>query len=215
MLPRSRSGKISSGCHHESCAMTHAVDPHRTGTVRESINADTTPPPDPLTAPFDFTDWILFPEESEENQGLSEMDRPPSTKSRRRGLESGTHPPIDHRKILESFTLSSQISFVGDTRKARKGEICELAERHGGKVREIDSAGNLIQRSKEETPIPRTPRPQRLPTPDLSENEQDDFWTCCIDPRAAHSDEGRRGSFKLMQSEVLEIWYVGQTATAQ
>ncbi|KAI4131005.1 MAG: hypothetical protein LQ347_003155 [Umbilicaria vellea] len=215
MLPRSSSGKIPFGNHHERYAMNHAVDPHRTDTVRASINADTTPPPDPLTAPFDFTDWILFPEESDEVQGLSEMDRPPPTKSWRRGLESSTHRPNDPQKLLGSFHLPSQISFVENNCKVRKGEICELAERPGGKVRKIDIAGNSIERSEEETPTPRTPRPQRLPTPDLSENEQDDFWLCCIDPRAAHLDEERCGAFILMQSDVLEMWYVGHTATAQ
>ncbi|KAA6415872.1 MAG: hypothetical protein FRX48_00591 [Lasallia pustulata] len=167
----------------------------------ESVNSDTTRSPVPLTAAFDCADWVLFPEESEEVQRLLETDRPPSTMAWRCGPGNGSHPPTGPRRKLASVTTSSQISFSGKTCKIREKKTFEVAESRGAKFREMNGLETVVDRSKEEDPIPRTPRPQPLPTPDLSDIDQGAFWACCIDPRASKVDEKRHDGIESIQNQ--------------
>lgn len=215
LLPRPSSRKMSSGCHHEHRVMDHAVEQTCIGVIRKPISIDNTQSPAPLTAPFDFADWILFPEELAEDQGLPETDEPPSTRSWRCGSQHGTQPLKTPRITSKPATTSTQTSLLAVTHKSRKSRVFKVAKRHGVKVREMRSAGNAIERSEEETPTPRTPRPQRLPTPDLSDLEQDNLWACCTDIRATHPDEERCGAFELIENDVPDFWYVMQTASAK
>ena len=172
--------------------MDHAFEPHHTGVVCESINSDTTQLPNPLTGVFDFADWVLFPEEPEEGQGLSEMDGPPSTMFWHCQPENGGHPPTPPRRTSACSTSTSQVRLIGKTCKIRKEKTIEVDESRGVKGREINSVEVFVARSNKEIPIPRTPRPQRLPTPDLSNIEPDNFWVCCIDPNVRQVQEKGR-----------------------
>lgn len=187
MLSRSSSRTLSPGCHPERYAMNRAVEPHRTSVVRESMDSDITRSPDPLmTAAIDFADWILFPEEEpEEGRGLSEMDEPRSDVWRGAPGYS-SHPPT-HRPRTSTSTSSissSHVNSIGKNRRIRKKKTFDVAERRGVRVEEINSVEILVDRSKEEIRVPQTPRPQRLPTPDLSDIEQDHFRAYCVDPHA-------------------------------
>ena len=195
--------------------MNSAFESHGTGVMCESANSDTTQSPVPLTAAFDCADWVLFPEESQEVQGLLETDRPPSTMPWRCGPGNGSHPPNRPRRTLASVTSSIQTSFSGKTREIREKKTLEVAGGHGAKFREMNGLETFVDRSKEKDLIPRTTRPQRLPTPDLSDIDQGAFCACCIEPHASKVDGKRRDGIDSIQNQSFGDLYVLLTATGQ
>lgn len=205
---------MSSGYHVEPCAMNDTFGPHRTGVVFESRDSDMTKASDRFAAASNFVDWALFPEEPEECKELPEIDEPLSTVSWRYRPRTGNPPPIQLQRTAATFTSSNRIRLTGKTRKLRTKKAIEVAEGCGVKAKQIISVDASLDRSKDEIPIPRTPVPQRLPTPELSDIEQDEFLGCCIDPRITNVTETGGIAIESTQYQAFEIWYVKQTATA-
>ena len=183
---------LSSGCYHEHYARNRALPPAHTGALRESKNSDSTGSSDDLITAVDFTDWTLFPEGPKDSQELSQMETTLSSVSGRWGPCDFTSPPTPAQITSASIASSGKRSCTRQNRKFANRKARKVVTSWRLKVGEIKSVEASVDGGREKISLPRPPKapmPQRLPTPDMSDVEQDDFWTCCIDPNATEGGE--------------------------
>ena len=193
LLPRLSSRMLSSGCYPEHYARNQALPPAYTGALRESKNSDSTAPSDDLITVVDFADWTLFPEGPKNSQGLPQMETTLSSVSGRWGPCNVTSPPTPAQITSASFVSSSKRSCTRQNRKITNRKTRKVVTSWRVQVGEIKNVEASVAGGREMISLPRPPKapiPQRLPTPDMSDVEQDDFWTCCIDPNATEGGEG-------------------------
>lgn len=129
-------------------------------------------------------DWILFPDE------VIKCKNP-----RVRDVQNRTaHSYLRQEKSLEGFQLS-QIACAGSSKASSHPLAAQDSQDCARSLRSSDQL-NIIEKSLDTTTNdfggnpPEIRRPPRLPTPDFSEVDEDEFWSCCC-----ASTSGKSGYF--------------------
>lgn len=130
-------------------------------------------------------DWILFPDE------VIKCKNP-----RVRNVQNRTTPKsyLRQEKSLEGFP-SSRIACTGTSKAPSHPLAAHDSQDCGRSLRSSDQLG-IIEKSLDTTTNdvgsnpPKMKRPPRLPTPDLSYVDEDEFWSCCC-----ASASGKSGYF--------------------
>lgn len=130
-------------------------------------------------------DWILFPDE------VVKCKNP-----RVRNVQNRTTPKsyLRKEKSLESLQ-PSRIACAGTSKASSHPLAAHDSQDCARSLRSSDQLG-IIEKSLDTTTNdggsnpPKMKRPPRLPTPDLSEVDEDEFWSCCY-----ASASGKSGYF--------------------
>lgn len=129
-------------------------------------------------------DWILFPDV------VTKCKNP-----RVRNVQNRTSPKsyLRQEKSLEGRFPSSRTTCAGTTKAASQSLAARDPQDRGRSLRSPDQLG-IIEKSLDTATKdvgsnpPMMKPPPRLPTPDLSDVDEDDFWPCCGASASSKSD---------------------------
>lgn len=167
---------------------------HQSSTIRTQKMSNGKPVKEvvihhPLMSP-PLEDWVLFPgkvihtkhstiRDSRVRQAKELLQ--PAEQSR----SSSAHTTTTSRATSTSSRNTSISSFIEEPRD-QSDSSSALVRR--GKI--TKPTGNVVGGSPDSpTNPPRVNVPQRLPTPDLSDVEEDDFWSCCGSSKRGRCDQ--------------------------
>ncbi|MCJ1425598.1 hypothetical protein MMC29_003498, partial [Sticta canariensis] len=130
----------------------------------------------PLTSP-PLEDWVLFPDQVIHTKHSTVRD------SRMRQAKERLHPAELSRLPLVSTTETSRATSTS-SRITSVSSFKEEQQHQSNSSSTLDrpsnigkSTSNVAEESRRNPP--RVKIPQRLPTPDLSDVDEDGFWSCC------------------------------------
>ena len=119
--------------------------------------------------PTPLEDWILFPDQLIHTKHSIVRD------SRARQAKKRLQPEEPSRPSSAYTTATSRATSTSSRNTSdRPGDVAK-------------STSNVAEESPRNPPRMKTP--QRLPTPDLSDVEQDSFWSCCGSSKESLRDE--------------------------
>ncbi|MCJ1349844.1 hypothetical protein MMC31_008086 [Peltigera leucophlebia] len=117
-------------------------------------------------------DWILFPDE------VIKYKNP-----RVRNVQNRTPPKsyLRQEKSLEDRFPSSGTAYAGTTRAPSKSLAAHDSQDRGRSLRSSDQRGIILDTATNDVDsnLLKMKPPPRLPTPDLSDVDEDEFWSCC------------------------------------
>lgn len=128
----------------------------------------------PMMSP-PMEDWILFPDEVIKCKSSSVRNSRNHTASK-----SSLRPD----KSLECLSSSTQTASIAIKKSSSQSLIAHASQDGSRSLRTSDQPG-FIKKSLDTATKdiggkpPKVKAPRRLPTPDLSDAEEDDFWSCC------------------------------------
>lgn len=138
------------------------------------------PPPD---------DFVLFPQEIVKEKHSSLRDAKARKATAVKSAQRSSSPmPRQHRK--------APIHSQRDSRRPSERPVCLTH------MSTVNCTINCINANANAKPLahskvpPKAPSPPRLPTPDLSELDEDDLWSCCESTLSCLSKESSRGDHK-------------------
>lgn len=128
------------------------------------------------TMPLLANDWTLFPQDLVKNRCLSIKDTKTGehekTQSAKQTSSLPLMPPIYH--VIEPKVAGSS---KHDARKLPRHTVC---------LEHMSAYNCTVACAKAKAPAPadrkippRAPSPPKLPTPDLSDCEEEELWSCC------------------------------------
>ena len=139
-------------------------------------------------SPLPPDDFVLFPQDVIREKHSSIRDdrlrRPKATESAKRSSSSRPPPHVTESKA----TTPSR-------REAHKPSRRPVCLDHMSTVNCTVDCANDKSLAHQKMP-PKAPSPPRLPTPDLSDIEGDDLWSCCGSSWSVVSKESSRGNHK-------------------
>ena len=139
-------------------------------------------------SPLPPDDFVLFPQEVIREKHSSIRDdrprRPKATESAKRS--SSSIPP--HHVTESKATTPSR-------REAHKPSRRPMCLDHMSTVNCTVDCSNGKSMAHQKMP-PKAPSPPRLPTPDLSDIEEDDLWSCCGSSWSVLSKDSSRSTNK-------------------
>ena len=120
-------------------------------------------------------DWILFPDEVIKCKNSSVRNPHNQTASK-----SSFRPD----KSLEGLSSSTQTASTTTKKSSSQSLIAHASQDLSRSLRASDKPDSIKKSFDIATKDiggkpPKVKAPRRLPTPDLSEVEEDDFWSCC------------------------------------
>lgn len=130
----------------------------------------------PLTSP-PLEDWVLFPDQVIHTKHSTVRDsRARQAKERLQPAELSRPSSVSTTETNRATSTSSRITSVSSFKEEKRHQSSSSStlDRPGNIGKSASNVAKEILRNP-----PRVKVPQRLPTPDLSDVEEDDFWSCC------------------------------------
>lgn len=135
----------------------------------------------PLTSP-PLEDWVLFPDQVILTKHSTVRDF--RVRQARESLQPAELSGLSLASTTETSRVTSTSSTSNSSRITSVSSIKEEQRHQSISSSTLDWPGHIGKSASivaEESPRnpPRVKVPQRLPTPDLSDVEEDGFWSCC------------------------------------
>lgn len=130
----------------------------------------------PLTSP-PLEDWVLFPDQVIHTKHSTVRDsRVRQVKERLQPAELSRPSLVGTTETSRATSTSSRITSVFSFKEEQRHQsnLSRPLDRPGN----IGKSASSVAEESLRNP-PRVKVPQRLPTPDLSDVEEDGFWSCC------------------------------------
>lgn len=127
-------------------------------------------------------DWILFPDEvvrCKNSSVRNPQNRPKSSPRPDNGLDC---PSVSAQTASTTIKKSSSQYLIAHESQEHSRSL-RTSDQLGSIKKSLDTATKDVGRNP-----PKVKAPRRLPTPDLSDVEEDAFWSCC-----SSSDSSRSG----------------------
>lgn len=134
----------------------------------------------PMMSPA-LEDWVLFPDEvvrCKNSSVRNSQNHPKSSLRPDKGLEC---PSLSAQTASMTKKKSSSQCLIAHESQDRSRSL-RTSDQLGSIKKSLDTATKDVGRNP-----PKVKAPRRLPTPDLSDVEEDAFWSCCSSADSSRS----------------------------